>query len=400
MEKRSLEIGPGERGPKGKSDSADVPPLLSGDHFSSLVFSPDVSTIVLVKTSSSGMTEFERRILQFGGILFLLFLLSKILFLIKPFILAFLIGLAFHPALSWLEKRGIRRGVSLFLGIFIFLALLGLAIYFFVPPFVHQLTEIFSDLPRLWEQLARRWGAVHDRYPRLIPELQAEKLIQQLAKNIERFYPLARQFASGLFSLLATSILVFFILIFGLYNPTQLKGCLLEAIPPCHREKASRIGRRILAQLRSWIQGLLLAMLFVGVLSYLGLLILKVKYALAFGVLSGSLEIVPYLGPVLSAPLPTIFTAMEDPARAVYVLVLFFLIQHVENHVLIPLVMSRQLTLHPLGVIFFFLVMTYLLGFFGTFVAVPTYACAAILYEELYLQNIRAEEERVCKGTG
>jgi len=346
------------------------------------------------------MTEFEKRILQFGGVLLLFFVLSKILFLIKPFILAFLIGLAFHPAISWLEKRGIRRLFSLISGIFLLLVFLGLTGYFFLPPFVAQLTDLFSDLPRLWGQIGKRWGALHSWYPRLIPELREEKLIQQLLKNIERFYPLARQFAFSLFSMVATSILVFFILVFGLHNPTHLKNCLLEAIPPCHREKATRISRRILGQLRSWIQGLLLAMLSVGILSYLGLLILNVKYALAFGVLSGLLEIVPYVGPILSALLPATLTALDDPLGAVYVLVLFFIIQQVENHILIPLIMSRQLTLHPLGVIFFFLVMTYLLGFFGTFVAVPTYACVAILYEELYLREIRREPQGTCEEDG
>jgi len=74
--------------------------------------------------------------------------------------------------------------------------------------------------------------------------------------------------------------------------------------------------------------------------------------------------------------------------RGAYVLLLFFIIQQVENHILIPLIMSRQLTLHPLGIMFFFLVMTYYLGLFGTFVAVPIYACVAILYDELYLQGM------------
>ena len=356
--------------------------------------------MTFVEKTSSGMTEFEKRILQFGGVLLSLFLLSKILFLIKPFVLAFVIGLAFHPALSWLEKRGVRRLVSLILGVFLFLVLLGLAAFFLLPPLISQMADIFSDFPRLWGKIGKWWQALHNWSPRLIPELQEEKLIQQFYENIERFYPLARQFASGLFSLVATSVLVFFIMIFGLYNPAHLKDCLLEAIPPRHREKAAHIGKRILGQLRSWIHGLLLAMLFIGVFSYLGLVILKVKYALAFGVLSGFLEIIPYAGPILSALLPAALTAMDDPLRAVYVLALFFIIQQVENHILIPLLMSRQLTLNPLGVIFFFLVMTYLLGFFGTFVAVPTYACVAILYEELYLQEIRVEGEGKCQEEG
>jgi len=113
-----------------------------------------------------------------------------------------------------------------------------------------------------------------------------------------------------------------------------------------------------------------------------------VKYAFVFAILSGFLEIVPYFGPILSALIPAALTAMDDPMRGAYVLLLFFIIQQVENHILIPLIMSRQLTLHPLGIMFFFLVMTYYLGLFGTFVAVPIYACVAILYDELYLQGM------------
>ena len=334
------------------------------------------------------MTEFERRVLLIGGILLSVFFLSKIVFIIKPFVLAFLIGLAFHPALSWLERRGIRRWISLILGVVLFLVLLALAGYFFVPLFINQVADLFSDLPRLWEQVGKRWNALHQLFPRLIPQFREKDLVQEFYRNVGRVFPLARQFASGLFSLAATSVLVFFILIFGLYNPAHLKDCLVESIPPRHREKAARIGRRMLGQLKSWVQGLLLAMLFVGLLSYVGLLILKVKYAFVFAILSGFLEIVPYFGPILSALIPAALTAMDDPMRGAYVLLLFFIIQQVENHILIPLIMSRQLTLHPLGIMFFFLVMTYYLGLFGTFVAVPIYACVAILYDELYLQGM------------
>ncbi len=345
------------------------------------------------------MTEFEKRVLLGAGIVLGVLLLSKILFLIKPFVLAFLIGLAFHPALSWLEKRGIRRLISLIGGVFLLLILIGLASYFFIPLFVDQIKDLVGEFPRLWEQIGKRWNAFHNLFPRLIPRFREQDVFQGIIKNLEKSFPLARQFASSLFSLVVNTIFVFFILIFGLYNPTHLKDCLVEAIPPRYRSKAAHIGGRILNQLKNWVHGLLLAMLFVGLLSYVGLLIIKVKYAFAFAILSGLLEIIPYFGPILSALLPAALTAMDDPLKAVYVVAVFFIVQQVENHILIPLIMSRQLTLHPLGVISFFLLMTYYLGFFGTFVAVPTYACVAILYEELYLGRMESNEMEI-SGSG
>jgi len=331
------------------------------------------------------MTELEKKVLLVGGILIALYLFSKVLFIIKPFLLAFLIGLAFHPAISWLERKGVRRLVSLILGVLLFLVLLGLAGYFFLPPFLAQMKDLLSQLPRLWGLVGKWWNALHNLFPRLVPPFQEEEISQTIFRNMGRYFPAVRQFASGLFSFLATSILVFFILIFGLYNPMHLKDRVVEALPPRHRERMSRIGGRILNQLKNWIQGLLLAMLFVALLSYTGLLIVGVKNALAFAILSGLLEIVPYFGPILSALFPAALTALDDPWKAAYVILVFFIVQQIENNILVPVLMSRQLTLHPLGIIFFFLLMTYYFGLFGTFVAVPTYACVAILYEELYL---------------
>jgi predicted PurR-regulated permease PerM len=352
-----------------------------------------------MEAGSSNLTDLEKRALLVGGILIALYFLSKLLFIVKPFVLAFLIGLAFHPAISWLERKGIKRLVSLMLGIFLLLMLVGLAGFFFVPAFLSEMRDLISELPRLWEEVGKGWNALHNLFPRLIPAFQEKEVSQQAFKDVGRYFPAVRQFASSLFALIANSILVFFVLIFGLYNPTLLSRRLLEAIPPNQRERAARIGGRIVGQLKSWIHGLLLAMLFVGLLSYVGLLIVGVKNALAFAILSGLLEIVPYFGPIISALFPAALVALDDPLKAAYVILVFFIIQQIENHILIPLIMSRQLTLHPLGIVFFFLLMTYYFGLFGTFVAVPTYACVAILYEELYLPWIEGEQGRPAAKT-
>lgn len=345
--------------------------------------------------ASSELTPLEKRVLFIGlGALFL-YLLFQLLFIVKPFVLAFLLGLAFHPLLCWLERKGVRRLISLILGILLVLLLLSLAAYFFLPPLISQTKDVLSQLPRLWEEVAGRWNALHQRFPSLVPPLKEEEVGRQILRYGGRYFPALRQFAFTLLSLVGNSLLVFFVLVFGLYDPGFLRDRFLEAFPPLHRPQVARIGGRIVIQLKNWIHGLLLAMLFVGLLSYVALVIVGVKNALAFAILAGFLEIIPYFGPIISALLPAVLTALDDPLKGIYVIVAFFIVQQTENHLLIPLLMSRQLTLHPLGIIFFFLLMTYYLGLFGTFVAVPTYACLAILYEEIYLPWIEGRA-----GTG
>ncbi len=211
--------------------------------------------------------------------------------------------------------------------------------------------------------------------------------MEDLTKQIWKAFPIAKNLVISIATIIIEGVIFFFILLYGLLNPKPLQTTLVQIIPVEWRHRARSIGRLMATQIRLWIQGVLIGMVSIALLSLLGLSLLGVKYAVVFSLLSGLLEIVPYIGPILSAVLPTLVAFNQEPIKAVYVILLYIIIQQIENHALIPLIMSQRLNLHPVGILFFFLVMTSFLGIFGTFIAVPTFVCTSIFLQEIYLKR-------------
>ncbi len=123
-------------------------------------------------------------------------------------------------------------------------------------------------------------------------------------------------------------------------------------------------------------------------LTWLALFLLGIKQAFLFGVIAGLLEIVPIIGPMSGGVLPTVVALAMSPVLALWVVGAFIVIQQIENHVLIPMVMSRQVRLHPVTVIFWVFVMGGLYGLIGVFLATPAGVTAGVLYEEFYLHEL------------
>ena len=118
-----------------------------------------------------------------------------------------------------------------------------------------------------------------------------------------------------------------------------------------------------------------------------------VKQAFLFGVIAGLLEIVPVIGPLVAAVPPVIVALLQNPIMAIWVVIVFTGIQQAEGHLIIPLVMSKQLSLHPVTVIFSVLVMGGLFGIIGIFLASPAAFTAGIIYEEILLpKRVEIEE--------
>jgi predicted PurR-regulated permease PerM len=133
--------------------------------------------------------------------------------------------------------------------------------------------------------------------------------------------------------------------------------------------------------------GSLLLGLIVGVATWIGLMLLGVPFALVFGVIAGIGELLPNLGPLLSSIPPILVALAVDPKLALWVALLFLVVQQLENNLIVPLVMARTLDLHPLSVIFMVLAMGTIFGVVGAIIAVPITVIIKTLYEELYLNG-------------
>jgi predicted PurR-regulated permease PerM len=124
---------------------------------------------------------------------------------------------------------------------------------------------------------------------------------------------------------------------------------------------------------------------------YVGLTVIGVDFALVFSVVAGLLVVVPYLGALVSGLLPVLFASTESLGHGALTLLVFVLVQQVEGHVIVPLVMARTVRLHPAAILVGVVVVGRLFGLVGLFVAVPLLSLAVILARDLWIEPLERD---------
>jgi predicted PurR-regulated permease PerM len=175
----------------------------------------------------------------------------------------------------------------------------------------------------------------------------------------------------SLFSNLASVISVLIISIYMSLDWKNLKERVFGFFPDNSRETAVDTVNDIEISIGQWVKGQLILMVTIGVVSFLGLLVLGVDYPLALGLIAGLLEIVPVLGPILTAIIASIVGFAADPLKGVGVIVLFTIIQQLENNFLVPKIMGKVSGFSPLIILLALLVGSEFFGILGAVLAVP-----------------------------
>ena len=144
--------------------------------------------------------------------------------------------------------------------------------------------------------------------------------------------------------------------------------------------------------MRAWLWGQLILMLAIGLVTYVGLILLGVRYALPLAVFAGLLEIVPILGPTISTVPAFIVTASQNMFSGLTVIALYFIIQQIENQVLVPVVMRRAVGLNPIVTLTALIIGGKLGGILGLLLAIPITLCVETVINEM--ANMRLNEEQ------
>ena len=270
-------------------------------------------------------------------------------------------------------------------------ALVGIG-FLLVPPVVAQSRALLNVLP---DQLLRVEAFLEVRLAR-IPELAdvvkpgEHRLlgvaIEQARAWVGGAVPRVFGAAHWAVDLVAVAVMsIYFAL-----EPRLYQSWALALVPPAHRPVAETLLARLGAALNAWTLAQLLAMAILGTFTALGLWLLDVPYWLAFGIFTGLVAVVPFFGTFVSTLLPALFVLGGDdgsPGRAVAVVVLGVVVHLVENNIVNPLVMQRQVSLPPVFTIMSVLICSRLLGPLGLLVAVPTLAVVLVTVRTLLLEQ-------------
>ena len=295
-----------------------------------------------------------------------------------------LIATGLSPLVDELErKRLLRQRVPRWAAILVIYICIIAAVVaigaMVIPPIVTQARELAMELPRLLHN-AQLWLINRGVLTR---EISAREAVQQTATNTAQdtlgFVANAvLGVIGGVFGLITVLVLAFYLLV----DSTSLVLVFLRLFP---REKRARVEdacRRVTHKISAWLGGQLLLGAVIGSTAALGLFLLGVPFFWVLALIAGIGEMIPIVGPILSA-VPAIAVALSvRPTLALGVLLFFIGQQQLENHLLVPKIMQRQVGISPVFIIIALLIGGSLLGVMGAILAVPTAAILQVLLEE------------------
>ncbi|EUJ39973.1 AI-2E family transporter [Brochothrix campestris] len=299
-----------------------------------------------------------------------------------PMLLAGFIFYMLNPVIGLLEKIKVKR---LWATLIVFLLLIAIIIvfsYIIFPPLVNQLVELGKAMPGYWTKANSYFEQVLAN-PR-IQQLDIEGMLKEANVNVSNVVNSVianiTSSISGIIGVVAsitiTIITVPFIVFFMFKDGHKFNGKAVKFFPRRIQDEVGTILSQMSQTISAYISGQTLDCLCVGILTFVGYLIIGQPYALLLGMIAGCTNIIPYLGPWIGLLPAVIVGIFISPWQALAVIIVVLIVQQLDSNVMNPLIVGRSLNVHPLTIIIVLLVAGNLAGLMGMLLAVPTYAVA------------------------
>lgn len=311
-------------------------------------------------------------------------LLLVALYVIRDIVLMLLVSMvlasAMDPLVDWLYRRArFPRGLSVILVYLLFIAVIASVIYFLVPAMVDQFRELGGRLGTIQQQVAQG----QTLFSRALNQLGVPEGLSALSQTFTDITGNFFRTTVGVFSGLLQTIAVLAITFYLISSEHGMKNFIKSLVPLKHKPYAVNLTDKVQKKIGRWLLGQLILSTFIFVLTFVGLTLLGVKFALPLALLAGVLEIVPYLGPLLSA-IPAVFVAfVQAPSLALFVVILYIIIQETENYVLVPKIMGKTVGANPVVILLAVLIGFKIAGIIGMLLAVPVVAAVMVLVSDL-----------------
>ncbi len=268
---------------------------------------------------------------------------------------------------------------------------------FLAPSIMEQAVQITEKLPSSIEYAEQYlssywWG---EKLVNLIPE-DPQNFLEEHSGWASQTFGLV----SSTFGILADLYIVVLIGIFMMVNPSPYVNGLVHLVPASAQERAREVIGNIYTVLQRWLTGKLMSMLIVAVLTWLGLMLLGVPLPLTLGLLAGTLAFIPNFGPLIALIPAVLLGFLDGPATALYVVILYMIIQVVESNFITPFIQREMVHLPLAMIIIAQVVLGILVGGLGLILATPIVAVIIVLVKMLYVEDMLGQsvEESGEKG--
>lgn len=318
-----------------------------------------------------------------------LILLLAFIYIIRDIVaivfISIVIASAVLPAVKWLEKLYFPRVAGVIAIYLISFIILGAIFYFVLPPLFFETADFFNTFPGSAKEIPEK--IMPGFYEKIGVSNSFSGVFDNFRETLSGFLP---QFSKGFFGTIASIFggVVSFILIIILsfYLSVQeggIENFLRIIMPEKYESYALSVWKRSERKIAKWLRGQILLGVFVGMLVFLGLTILKIKYAVSLALVAALFEIIPVFGPILASIPAIIIGFLKEPWFGFAVLIMYVIIQQFENHLIYPLVIKKIIGIPPILVILSFLIGAKLAGFIGILLSIPVAVVAMEILNDI-----------------
>jgi predicted PurR-regulated permease PerM len=311
--------------------------------------------------------------------------------------ISLILASAVDPWVDWMEKRKIPRGVGILIIYAVLFAVVGSIIYLIIPPIIEQVNQLLDNFPKIVEKIIslfsvfRQYAIKHGMLENI--KASVKSLSSSLPSAGRGIFSTVSDIIRGLVSFFLVLVITFYMVV----EENAIKKIIWSIVPAKHQVYTMHLVNRMQRKVGLWLRGQIILSLIIFALTYIGLLILHVQYALILALIAGLTEFVPYLGPTLAA-IPAVFLALTQSFMlAVFVAVLYYVIQMTENHIIVPKLMQKMVGLNPIISIAVLLIGFKIGGVAGAILAIPVATAISVFIKDLFESRYfvgESEEEK------
>lgn len=335
---------------------------------------------------------------------------------ISSAIIAIIFAYIIDPIVNYLERKGVKRPFGVIIVYITALLIFGILIVSVIPKTINEISNLLTSLPGMIDTLTRNVNNFLieifakfnielpenfiDIYKESNPKVEGNVETPQIVSNIlnsmtktltdlvAKVQGSLMSSISGVFSKVYGAVTSVFrlvlIIIFSFYfsvDKEKFTHKVKKSIPNKYRDDISFLSNRIDIALQQFIRGRMLMAIFVGIITMIYLLILRVDFAIIIGLITCVADIIPFVGPFLGCVPAVLFAFMDSPVKAFWVLVLFILVQWVENNILAPKLIGDSTGLNPLLILISIIIGGGIFGVWGMVISVPITSIIFILID-------------------
>lgn len=304
-----------------------------------------------------------------------------------PILFSILFYYLFAPIVSYLEKKGFTRQISVLTVFVAVLIIVALGVTFVIPSIRDQLKELIDNFPRIWAGVLNQVEQLlYDEWlTELYQSIQETQVITRLTEQVSNlFSATVESIGSALNVLVRISVTIFtvpFILYYLLIDRDRFKDVVIKYTPTKIRPVMKEFMTKSSEQVGSYVRGQLLVALAVTGIFYVSYLIIDLDYALILSIIAGFLNLIPYLGSIVSTIPALIIGAFVSPFKLFQVVVVLGVEQFIEGRFVSPQILGSSLNIHPLVILFILLVAGSSFGFVGLVFGVPGFAVLRVIWD-------------------